>query len=133
MRMVAWPPVRADPDLAFGGLWRDMAAIADFAHKFGLVLKACNISRGRLAQAVGIDKSVVSRWASGVQMPSDQNLTLLTEVVGERRPGFGRGDWDLSSRAFAARLGFKDASAVDKPLALPDKPSIAVLPFQNMS
>jgi hypothetical protein len=38
-----------------------MAAIADFAHKFGLVLKACNLSRGRLAQTVGIDKSVVSR------------------------------------------------------------------------
>jgi hypothetical protein len=35
-----------------------MAAIADFAHKFGLVLKACNLSRGRRAQTVGIDKSV---------------------------------------------------------------------------
>src|SRR6185436_1410257 len=102
-----------------------MAAISDFAHKFGLVLKACNISRGRLAQAVGIDKSVVSRWASGVQMPTDQNLTLLTEVVGGRRPGFGRVDWELSSRAFAARLGLDDASAPAPALALPDKPSIA--------
>jgi adenylate cyclase len=110
-----------------------MVAIADFAHKFGLVLKACNISRGRLAQAVGIDKSVVSRWASGVQTPTDQNLTLLTEVIGGRRPGFCRSDWELSARAFAARLGLDDASAADKPLALPDKPSIAVLPFHNMS
>jgi hypothetical protein len=44
-------------------------AIADFALKFGL---AFNLSRGRLAQTVGVDKSVVSRWASGVQVPSDQ-------------------------------------------------------------
>ena len=109
-----------------------MAAIADFAHKFGIVLKACNISRGRLAQAVGIDKSVVSRWASGVQMPTDNNLSLLTETVGRHRPGFARADWELASQAFAARLGL-EASPADTPLALPDKPSIAVLPFQNMS
>ena len=85
-----------------------MAAIADFAHKFGLVLKACNLSRGRLAQAVGIDKSVVSRWASGVQAPTDHNLTLLTEAVGRHRPGFARADWELASRDFAARLGLGD-------------------------
>jgi len=110
-----------------------MAAIADFAHKFGLVLKACNLSRGRLAQAVGIDKSVVSRWASGVQAPTDNNLSLLTEAVGRHRPGFARADWELASQAFAARLGLDGGSSADTSLALPDKPSIAVLPFQNMS
>src|SRR5476651_705121 len=76
---------RSCPDI--GKRWAGMAAIADFARKFGLVLKACNLSRGRLAQAVGIDKSVVSRWASGVQAPTDHNLTLLTEAVGRHRPG----------------------------------------------
>ena len=111
-----------------------MAAIADFAHKFGLVLRACNLSRGRLAQAVGIDKSVVSRWASGVQAPTDHNLTLLTEAVGRHRPGFARADWELSSRAFAARLGLGDGPSEGEPeLALPGRPSIAVLPFTNMS
>ena len=82
-----------------------MAAIADFAHKFGLVLKGCNLSRGRLAQTLGVDKSVVSRWASGVQAPTDHNLTLLTEAVGRHRPGFARPDWELTSEAFAAHLG----------------------------
>jgi len=111
-----------------------MAAIADFAHKFGLVLKACNLSRGRLAQTVGIDKSVVSRWASGVQMPTDHNLTLLTEAVGRHRPGFARADWELASQAFAARLGLGGGRSDREPgLALPDRPSIAVLPFTNMS
>jgi adenylate cyclase len=111
-----------------------MAAIADFAHKFGLVLKACNLSRGRLAQTVGIDKSVVSRWASGVQAPTDHNLTLLTEAVGRHRPSFSRVDWELPSRAFAARLGLEDDPSAGEPgLALPGRPSIAVLPFTNMS
>ena len=111
-----------------------MAAITDFAHKFGLVLKACNLSRGQLAQAVGIDKSVVSRWASGVQAPTDHNLTLLTEAVGRHRPGFGRVDWELGPRDFAERLGLADgASAGEAGLALPGRPSIAVLPFTNMS
>ena len=46
----------------------------DFARKLGLVLEALNLSRGRLAQTVGVDKSAVSRWVSGVQAPSDHNL-----------------------------------------------------------
>ena len=92
-----------------------MAVIADFAHKFLLVLKACNLSRGRLAQAVGIDKSVVSRWASGVQAPTDHNLTLLTESVGRHRPSFTRADWELASPAFAARLGLGDGPTESEP------------------
>lgn len=111
-----------------------MAAIADFAHKFGLVLKACNLSRGRIAQTVGIDKSVVSRWASGVQAPTDHNLALLTQAVGRHRPGFARVDWELGPQAFAERLGIGDDPPEGAPaLAFPGRPSIAVLPFTNMS
>jgi len=111
-----------------------MAGITDFAHKLALVLKACNLSRGRLAQAVGIDKSVASRWASGVQAPTDHNLARLTEVVGRHRPGFARADWELASEAFAIRLGFDHGPPAAAPaLALPERPSIAVLPFTNMS
>jgi hypothetical protein len=89
------------------------------------------LSRARLAQTVGVDKSVVTRWSSGVQVPSDHNLTMLTEAVARYRPGFERRDWDLDAGNFANRL---DALSADGPtLALPDKPSIAVLPFHNMS
>ena len=112
-------------------------AAPDFALKFGLVLKVFNLSRGRVAQAVGIDKSVVSRWASGVQTPTDHNLSLLTEAVARHRPGFSRFDWELDSAAFAARLGIAGGptipSAETSVLALPDRPSIAVLPFSNLS
>ena len=105
-------------------------AIADFALKFGLLLKVFNLGRGRLTQAVGVDKSVMSRWASGVQAPSDHNLTLLTEAVARHRPGFQRRDWDRDIKSFAERL---DALGVGAPNLLLDKPSIAVLPFQNIS
>jgi adenylate cyclase len=111
-----------------------MPAIADFAHKFGLVLKACNLSRGRIAQAVGIDKSVVSRWASGVQSPTDHNLALLTEVIARYRPDFARRDWDRVPHAFAEYLGLAVGSPPGElPLALPERPSIAVLSFVNIA
>jgi adenylate cyclase len=111
-----------------------IATIADFAHKLGLVLKACNLSRGRLARTVGVDKSVVSRWTSGIQAPSDHNLVLLTEAVGRYRPGFARADWELALSAFGARLGLDEALSENEPgSTLPQRPSIAVLPFTNMS
>ena len=109
-----------------------MAAIPDFARKFGLVLKACNLSRARVAQIVGIDKSVISRWASGIQAPTDHNLSLLTDVVVRHRVDFGRSDWDLDVETFAARLS---PAAAEKPSTTPapvTPPAIAVLPFTNM-
>jgi pimeloyl-ACP methyl ester carboxylesterase/transcriptional regulator with XRE-family HTH domain len=82
-----------------------MAAAADFAQKLDLVLKALNLSRGRLAQTLGVDKSVVSRWVSGATLPTDNNMSLLTEAVARHRSDFGRLDWELDAIAFAARLG----------------------------
>lgn len=111
-----------------GSRARKGMATADFARKFSAVLKTLNLSRGRLAQSVGIDKSVVSRWASGVQEPTDHNLSLLTGAIARHQPGFARRDWDLDEDAFAARLAALEASK-----ASPDRPSIAVLPFLNLS
>src|SRR6186713_1522427 len=99
-----------------------------FAQKLGVVLKAVNLSRGRLAQIAGVDKSVVSRWASGVQVPSDHNLSLLTEAIASHRPGFERRDWDLDPEGLGNRL-----DALKAGVSNPAGPSIAVLPFENMS
>lgn len=107
-----------------------MAAVLDFAGKFGLVLKAFNLSRGRLAQAVGIDKSVVSRWASGATVPTDHSLSLLTQAVARHKADFSRADWDLDGDAFAVRLGLE--SATPAPVQPRDRPSIAVLALQNL-
>ncbi|MCX7366000.1 MAG: helix-turn-helix domain-containing protein [Alphaproteobacteria bacterium] len=110
-----------------------MAVGLDFARKLDLVLKTLNLSRARLAQSVGVDKSVVSRWASGVSVPTDHNLSLLTEAVSRHKADFGRRDWDLEGDEFAVRLGIATPASKEPALALPDKPSIAVLPFHNMS
>jgi TolB-like protein len=98
--------------------------VSDFAPKLGLVLKTFNLSRGRIAQLVGINKSAVSRWASGAQLPTDHNLVQLTAAIANLRAGFARSNWDLDLSAFAATLGEDEAS-------LSARPTIAVLPFHG--
>ena len=121
-----------------------MAGVAEFSRKLDLVLKAFNLSRGRLAHGLGIDKSVISRWVSGQTVPTDHNLSLLTELVGRHAPGFGRFDWELDVAGFAARLGItRRAAPAVAPSTVPapgaavpaaaEPPSIAVLPFANLS
>ncbi|HSI02580.1 MAG TPA: helix-turn-helix domain-containing protein [Reyranella sp.] len=114
-----------------------MTGERDFARKLDLVLKTCNLSRGRLAQSLGVDKSVISRWASGTTVPSDHNLSRLTEVIAHHKADFGRIDWDFDLTRFAARLGLSpaaDGGEVGPAVSAvrpPEGPSIAVLPFTN--
>ncbi|MEO3471350.1 helix-turn-helix transcriptional regulator [Roseomonas sp. CAU 1739] len=79
--------------------------IADFPEKLRLALASTNLSRAQLAQAVGVDKSVVARWLNGALGPSDQSLTALTAGLGKAIGGFRRADWDLPMTALADRLG----------------------------
>lgn len=78
---------------------------SDFAEKFRLVLRALNLSRGAIASAVGVDKSLVGRWASGTVTPSEHNLARLSQFVGERKPGFSMADWDRSVADLATMFG----------------------------
>ena len=82
-----------------------MSVVPQFHDKLTLVLKALSMSRGRLAAELGIDKSLVGRWASGVVSPSPHNLENLTRLVAQRCPGFTMLDWDGDLPAIAARLG----------------------------
>jgi transcriptional regulator with XRE-family HTH domain len=82
-----------------------MSSIPDFAAKVALALKAMSLSRGRLAADLGVDKSLVGRWVSGAVSPSEHNLSNLTRLIGQRRPGFTMVDWDRDLPAFAAVLG----------------------------
>jgi len=75
------------------------------AGKIGLVLKAMNASRGRVAVELGVDKSLVGRWVKGAVTPSEHNLGRLTDLVGRRLPGFKRANWELPDAAFAAAVG----------------------------
>lgn len=76
-----------------------------FPDKLEVVLKACSMSRARLAAELGVDKSVISRWLSGVNVPTDHNLSTLTGVVAKRVVGFTMHDWEGGLQALAARVG----------------------------
>ncbi len=76
-----------------------------FADKLRLVLKVLSMSRARLAFELGVDKSLVGRWAAGTVRPSEHNLARLTTLIAQSRPGFTMIDWERDMMAFAALLG----------------------------
>lgn len=81
----------------------------DFPSRLLLALKALSISRGRLAVELAVDKSVISRWLSGKQAPTGQNLANLTALVASRRPGFNLLDWEADLDTLAGRLGVAES------------------------
>ena len=91
-----------------------------FPAKLELALKACSISRGRLAAALGVDKSVVSRWLSGANLPSDHNLSALTALVAARAPDFTMLDWEGDLAQVAARMGLAAAPGPETPTLVPE-------------
>jgi transcriptional regulator with XRE-family HTH domain len=74
----------------------------DFAPRFRLALQALGLSRGRAACQLGVDKSLVGRWASGSVHPSEHNLSQITKFVGSHIAGFTMLDWQRDFRSFAA-------------------------------
>lgn len=89
----------------------------DFAAKLTLALGRANLSRALLAREVGIDKSVVARWAGGQVRPTEHNLLALTHVIARRVPDLTLDDWRLPKAAFAARLG-RPAETAETPSGL---------------
>ena len=83
-----------------------------FSAKFEFVLKALCLSRGRLAAGLGLDKSVVGRWARGAGRPSAESLAKLTAFVASRAPGFTVLDWDRDIAGLARVLRVDAASAL---------------------
>jgi transcriptional regulator with XRE-family HTH domain len=76
-----------------------------FSAKFEFVLKALSMSRGRLGAELGVDKSIVGRWARGVSKPSADNLARLTNLVAARVTGFTVLDWERDPAGLARILG----------------------------
>jgi transcriptional regulator with XRE-family HTH domain len=89
-----------------------------FAARFRLALKAIGYSRGQAAAALGVDKSLVGRWASGAVRPSEHNVARVTGLVAARHPGFTAADWERDYGDFAGRLGIDARVAAS--MALPD-------------
>jgi hypothetical protein len=88
-----------------------MTAPEAFPAKLDLVLKALSMSRGRLAADLGVDKSLVGRWASGAVTPSAHSLENLTRLVSTKRPGFTMLDWDRDLGGVAKVFGLELAAA----------------------
>jgi hypothetical protein len=82
-----------------------MQTDAHFNAKLDLVLKALSMSRGRLAAELGVDKSLVGRWVSGMVHPSSLNLENLTRLIARRCSGFTLLDWDRDMSSLAGLLG----------------------------
>ena len=95
-----------------------------FSANLRLVLKALSMSRGRLASVLGVDKSLVGRWASGAVRPSSHNLERLTHLVAERRHGFTLLDWEREPAELADLLGVTVPHEAPKFVA-PEVPGLA--------
>jgi hypothetical protein len=103
-------------------------AVTAFSEKLDLVLKALSVSRGRLAADIGVDKSLVSRWCSGLFVPSTHNLAALTRFVAARHPGFTMLDWDAPLAQLATRFGVSLA-----PPPAPDAIPAALIDWLTLS
>lgn len=95
-----------------------MEHISDLATKLDLALKALTLSRVGLAQALGVDKSLVGRWLSGTVHPTEHNLSRLTALISERHEGFRLIDWYGGLDEFAHGFGIETASPSGSPPAI---------------
>ena len=99
-----------------------MPAPQPFSAKFEFVLKALCLSRGRLAAELGLDKSIVGRWARGAVQPSADNLARLTALLGGRVAGFTILDWERDLTGLARVLGVRPETPPEAGGWLPNGP-----------
>lgn len=79
-----------------------MDPVDDFHIRLRQALGRANLSPAALGAAVGVDKSVVSRWVAGKVRPTQHNLTRIAAVLAERLPGFSALSFSLPAREFQA-------------------------------
>lgn len=97
--------------------------MANLGQKLDLILKVLSLSRGGLASAIGVDKSVAGRWVSGKVRPSAHNLARISQLIAEEVPQFSMLDWDRDYDDFAVFVG-----AVRAPAAAASKTIWPLLP-----
>jgi transcriptional regulator with XRE-family HTH domain len=102
--------------------------IADFSTKLGLVAKQLNWSGAKLAQEVGVDKSIAARWLNDRSKPTSNSLMQLTRAVAQSIAGFKNADWELPLDKFAKRLGL-DGVAMTRNAGANDRLTLRGLKF----
>jgi TolB-like protein/Tfp pilus assembly protein PilF/transcriptional regulator with XRE-family HTH domain len=96
-----------------------------FAARLSLALRAANLSGAQLAAAVGVDKSVVSRWLSGHVQPTSYNLARISAALAKANPGFNMTLWTAPRAQFEAAIGLTPSRVDVAPDAGVGTPSIA--------
>jgi TolB-like protein/transcriptional regulator with XRE-family HTH domain len=121
----------------------------DFGERLSLALNACNLSRSQLSATLGVHKSMVSRWLSGDMKPTSYNLARMSAAFAKLKPGFNMTLWTGPRAEFETALGLplgsidgsRFSSGAIEPVPAKygtpgpphNKPSLAVLPFVNLS
>jgi len=82
-----------------------MELVPDFPVKLGMTLKAMSLSRVAVAHRLGVDKSLVGRWLSGVVHPTEHNLAKISHLLAEGLPQFSMADWYEDAAVLARRYG----------------------------
>ena len=106
------PKAQTDSKLAATRSMPKSVDVEDFAAKLALLAKRLNWSRAKLAQQVGVDKSLAARWLNGNSRPTGNSLMQLTSAVAQRDRRFTAADWDLTPEQFSRRLGIEPAAPI---------------------
>lgn len=69
-----------------------------FAQRLRRVMAEINVSRLTLSRELGVDKSVIGRWLSGINQPTGHNLTRLTNLIRRYRPEVTQEFWQHATR-----------------------------------
>lgn len=95
--------------------------LPDFAARLSRIMGQLNFSRVALARELALDKTVVGRWLTGVNVPTEHNLSRLTEIVRRQRAGFTLAHWrgDASEFNTAVEGAVSRGPAVDTGTAMP--------------
>lgn len=99
-----------------------MDAPETFSGRLDFALKVINMSPAALGAAVGVDKSVVSRWLSGKVTPSGHNLARIGTEIARRRPEFSALAFEAPAADFLAALEIEPPAATSdqRPATAPD-------------
>lgn len=101
-----------------------------FGERLSLALKTVNLSPAALGAAVGVDKSVVSRWLAGKVRPRGHNLTRIAIEIARHRPGFTTLAFDGSDDEFRRALNLAGPVAANTaPYVVAADTSILPIPY----
>lgn len=88
---------------------------------------------GGIVVSRNVQEAVVGRLPATFDDLGDLALKNIERPVRAFRVGWQAADWPMTTLPATSQPATSVPGAVDLPLALPDKPSIVVLPFANMS